>query len=89
MKLTPQDICGMDNKMKENRRSKSVDGKNCHDSDDDLDEGDNQGYNPNWTLRKCVSKILDRFSNIFPKLTIEGIKCFLETDIQSQDWLIK
>lgn len=85
MKLTPQDICGMDNKMKENRHSISED----NDSDDDLDDGNNQGYNPNWTLRKCVSKILDRFSNLFPKLTIEGIKCFLETDMQSQDWLIK
>jgi transportin-1 len=61
---------------------------NQEDGDIDFDE-DSEGYNPNFTLRKCCSKILDRLSHMYPAKLYEIIKPILENDIQSQDWLIK
>lgn len=43
----------------------------------------------NWTLRKCSAKVLDRFSNFWPKWTIENTKTFLENELQNEDWKSK
>jgi transportin-1 len=56
--------------------------------DIDIDE-DSEGYNPNFTLRKCCSKILDRLSHIYSAKLYDIIKPILENDMQSQDWLVK
>jgi len=89
MKLTLNDISGLDNKSfsaNNTRLENSVNENN----EDDLEEDENvEGYNPNWTLRKCCSKLIDRLSNNWPEPILEIIKPVLENDIQHQDWLIK
>lgn len=137
MKLTPNDISGMDSKYKEDNNSykqetgkkqplskssstsltsqvstkahsnvtggssnnprseESPDSQNlekyeANQEDEDIDsDEDSEGYNPNFTLRKCCSKILDRLSHMYPAKLYEIIKPILENDMQSQDWLIK
>lgn len=89
MKLTQHDISGMDNKMCEKISSNKREENEENDSEDELEEKSGQAYNPNWTLRKCVSKILDRISIVFPKLTVDYSKLILENDLQCQDWIKK
>ena len=54
-----------------------------------FDEEGSDYYNPNFTLRKCCSKIIDRLSHLIPKKTFEILLPHLEVGIQSNDWLIK
>ena len=49
----------------------------------------NNNYNPQVTLRKCCSRVLDTLSNIFPKETFSILRIILENDIQSTDDRIK
>ena len=89
MKLTLNDISGLDNKSFSANNTRSEHSVN-ENNEDDLDEDENvAGYNPNWTLRKCCSKLIDKLSNIYPEHVLEIIKPVLENDIQHQDWLIK
>jgi transportin-1 len=46
-------------------------------------------YNPNWTLRKCCSKVLDKLSTIFPEIVIDVLQPYLENSMQSPEWIIK
>ena len=50
---------------------------------------DNNNYNPDCTLRKCCSRMLDNLSFFFPQETFAIIRLILENDIQSTDDLIK
>ncbi len=59
------------------------------DLDNDLDNIEFYVYNPYWTLRKCSSKLLDKISCIYSKLTLNIIKPFLENDLQCEDWIKK
>ncbi len=87
MQITNNDICGMDNKTKINKANKNT----IDDVDDEEvnEEINGEYYNPNWTLRKCASKLFDRISILFPKLSISYSKPILEIEIQSQDWIKK
>ena len=89
MRLDETDISAMDNKTKEDKSSRE-----SKDLDDDTEEnlGCNlvgQTYNPNWTLRKCSAKILDRFSVLWAKWTIDNSKSFLELELNNEDWINK
>lgn len=85
--MTQHDICGMDNKMRENKSKTNEDYED--ESDEELNEKSGQSYNPNWTLRKCSSKVIERISILSPKLTIDLSKQILESDLQCQDWIKK
>ena len=93
MKLTPHDICDAGNKQKQeqneqNREMNLTDG--LKDETEDLkEEQDLEGYNPNWTLRKCSSKVLDQLSIMYPEQVYEILKNYLEVEMQHEDWLIK
>jgi transportin-1 len=91
MRLTPNDISGLDSRFqssKSNNLSKLKD--RDEDNDEDIEDDENvEGYNPNWTLRKCCSKFIDKLSNIFPQHVFEIIKPVLENDIQHPEWIIK
>jgi hypothetical protein len=89
MRMDESDISEMENKTKEDKCA-----RDSEDLDNDIDEDlgcslAGQNYNPNWTLRKCSAKILDRFSNWWPKWTIENTKSFLEIELQNEDWINK
>jgi transportin-1 len=47
------------------------------------------GYNPDQTLRKKCSRILDKLSHLFPQETFCAIRPLLENDIQSTEDMIK
>jgi len=95
-KLTPIDVSGLDVENKTFNGTTPVK-KNSHlnmDGDsfeDEFDEngGDSEKYNPNWTLRKCCGKIIDKLSNIFPEDVIDILKPHLGSDMQHSDWKIK
>jgi hypothetical protein len=50
---------------------------------------DVEGYNSNWTLRKCCAKFLDKLAHIFPEGVLEVIKPYLEENMQNSDWNVK
>jgi len=56
---------------------------------EEIDEEAAESNNPNWTLRKCCSKLLDKLSSEFPHIVFDVLRPFLETDIQHKDWIIK
>jgi len=87
MQFTNQDFCGMDNKMKENN-SNNVDDEEETELDDNHNNKD-QSYNPNWTLRKCSSKLFDCMSVLYPEIIIQQVKPIFEIDLQSQLWYVK
>ncbi len=91
MQITNNDICGMDSKMKENKfiKEDNVGKEEETDIEEEIEVIKGQSYNPNWTLRKCASKLYDRISVLFSKLSIEYSKPILENDIQSQEWIKK
>lgn len=92
MKLTPHDICGMGNKQKKEREDINVnpDSDDSQENDkENLNTEDLEGYNPNWTLRKCCSRVLDNLSNIYPEQVYEILRTYLENDMQHDDWLVK
>jgi transportin-1 len=97
MKLTPNDIAGVENKTQENQKSSNSGSKNLQKSDfqDDIEDEDDKeeetgaSYNPNWTLRKCCSKLIDKLSNLYSLKVYEIVKPFLENDMQHSDWIIK
>jgi hypothetical protein len=72
MKLTPQDILGIDNKQK----------TETNDEEEEKEEENLECYNPNWTLRKCCSKTLDILSNIYPKQVFLHLRNYLESEMQ-------
>jgi hypothetical protein len=79
MKLTPQDILGIDNKQK----------TETNDDEESQSESNLEGYNPNWTLRKCCSKTLDILSTIYPEQVFSHLKNYLESEMQDTSWLVK
>lgn len=104
MKLTPNDICGLECKIKttesssktreieiENKKGMDENGKQEDEdgNDDDEEDTEGEGYNPNWTLRKCCSKLLDKLSRIFHDIITDTVKPFLEADMQDPDWVVK
>lgn len=91
MRMDESDICSLENKMKEDKcaRDNSIEEEeNDYDENLGCDLAD-KNYSPNWTLRKCSAKILDRFSNLWPKWTIDNTKSFLEIELQNSDWINK
>jgi hypothetical protein len=82
MNLTLNDISGSDNKTKQNNNDREHE-------EDELDGNENDVYNPNWSLRKCCSKFLDKISFIYPKEILDIVKPHLEENIQNQYWQIK
>lgn len=89
MRLTQNDLCGIDSSYKTSNRTK---GHNNNEDEEEEEDKINEGsdyYNPNFTLRKCASKIIDSLSNIFPEEVYNKIKQHLDTGIQNQDWLVK
>ena len=58
-------------------------------SDYTNDNSSSNDYNPDLTLRKCCSRVLDNLSLIFPQETFNIIRPFFENEIQSEDDLIK
>ncbi len=80
MNLTNNDLYS-DNKQKDNNE------RECQDESIDIQESNN--YNPNWSLRKCCSKFIDRLSYVFPGQVLEIVKPYLEDNMQNQDWQIK
>ena len=59
------------------------------DSDEQIFEEDIETYNKIWSLRKCSSKILEKFSVLWPNETLVYIQPFLEIEIQHKDWIIR
>lgn len=83
MRLTQNDLCGIDSS------SKSYD-RNCRNNEEEEKVTDGSDYyNPNFTLRKCASKMIDCLSNMFPKEVYESIRQNLDSGLQNPDWLIK
>jgi hypothetical protein len=78
MILTNNDISGLDNKIRSNKED-----------EDDSGVNETDIYNPNWSLRKCCSKFLDKLSFIFPQQVLEVVKPHLEENLQNENWLIK
>ena len=78
MNLTANDICGIDSKIYSEKND-----------DDEEKVIEAESYNPNWTLRKCCSKFLDRLSYIYPRQVLEVIKPHLEENMQNSNWNIK
>lgn len=89
--MEDSDISSLDNRTREDKctNESSSDYDNLNDQQDLGCNLDGQNYNPNWTLRKCSAKILDRFSNWWPKWTIDNTKSLLEIDLQNEDWINK
>lgn len=85
MRLTQNDLCGIDSSYKSNERNKAEDEE---EEEEKMDEGSDY-YNPNFTLRKCASKIIDSLSNIYPKEVYDNMKLHLDSGMQNQDWLVK
>ena len=79
MNLSNNDICGLENKFKEIKDEEN--------EETEIEKGD--AYNPNWSLRKCCSKFLDKLSYIYPSLILEILKPYLEENMQNKDWEIK
>jgi hypothetical protein len=84
MTLASNDLCGFDNKTKHEDNKEERDGD---DNSPDLDKS--EIYNPNWTLRKCCSKFLDKLSFLFPKQVLNTVKPYLEENMQNQVFEIK
>jgi hypothetical protein len=84
MNLTPNDILGMDSKVKEYRSEYDE-----QDSFSSIESSEVEGYNSNWTLRKCCSKFLDKVSGVFPQPVLDVIKPYLEENMQNSEWNIK
>lgn len=89
MRLSPHDICGIGNKQKSETTNEKNNNLNKMLEDDFTNNEELEGYNPNWTLRKCCSKVLDQLSNIFPDKVYEILKNYLEAEMQNENWLIK
>jgi transportin-1 len=81
MNLTQNDILGLDSKSKED--------KDDDEEDDSVDTSQIEGYNSNWTLRKCCAKFLDKLAHIFPEQVLEIIKPYLEENMQNSEWYVK
>jgi len=83
--LTNNDLCSIE--LGENISKK--DEKQENDEDDDTTADDNEGYNVNWTLRKCGSKLLDKLSYAYKDSLINILRKGLEEGMQSKNWKIK
>jgi transportin-1 len=84
MKLTNFDISDVDNRNSEKKNAKDEDDE----EEKDLEE-EWEGYNPNFTLRKCCSRLMENLSTLFPHLLFEIIKPVLENEMQHSEWIIK
>ncbi len=58
-------------------------------SEEQIYEEDIETYNKVWSLRKCSSKILEKFSVLWPNETLIFIQPLLEIEIQHKDWIIR
>ncbi len=87
MQITNYDICGMDNKMKDNNNHKQNDSIDEVEFDEDGERKKDESYNPNWTLRKCASKLLDKLSLLFPSIVFQHTMPILECELQSKEWI--
>jgi len=86
IKLSNNDLCSIESG--ENKLSKvQKDEKENPDDEDSLTEND--GYNVNWTLRKCGSKFLDKLSFVYKDYIVDIMKNSLEEGIQSKNWRTK
>lgn len=85
LKLTANDLCCIESG--ENVMKKEEEKVSDEEEQEELEEND--GYNVNWTLRKCSSKLIDKMSHIFKKEILNIIKSPLEEGIQSKNWLVK
>jgi hypothetical protein len=86
MNLTQSDMLGLDNKNKSNKSNSFEENEEDPDS---VNVSQIEGYNSNWTLRKCCSKFLDRVSSIYPQPVLDIIKPYLEENMQNNDWNVK
>ena len=87
MQLSITDLYSIENRNHEEKSNNLMD--QIEDTLQKDGEIEIEGYNPNWTLRKCCSKLLDNLSNLYPNNVYDVIKTLLESDIQNNDWLIK
>ena len=71
------------------KNSKLKNDENLEKENDDLDYLEYFVYNPDWTLRKCSSKLIDKISCIYSMQTLNYLKPFLENDLQCNDWIKK
>ena len=83
MNLTQNDILGMDSRAKNDKDSDD------EEEDNEMDINEVEGYNTNWTLRKCCAKFLDKISTIFAQSVLDVIKPYLEENMQNTDWNVK
>lgn len=90
MQITNNDVFEIDNKMKENYSNIYKFGE-CEEYNfcDKFENPKGQYYNPNLTLRKCASRLLDRISVLYPKLACDFAKPILEIELQCEDWIKK
>jgi transportin-1 len=84
MRLTNFDISDVDNRNSEKKDNKDEEDENEKDLEEEW-----EGYNPNFTLRKCCSKLMENLSNLFPHHLFEIIRPVLENEMQHSDWIIK
>ena len=90
MKISQNDTHNIGDKNKIlPKNSKSKNAENLEKENDDLDYLEYFVYNPNWTLRKCSSKLIDKISCIYCMQTLNYLKPFLENDLQCNDWIKK
>lgn len=83
MKLTENDINYLDNKFQSEKPPNNENNSTEGDDENELE------YNPEPTLRKSCSRILDNCSCQFPVETFQNIRPFLESDIQSDEDVVK
>jgi transportin-1 len=88
-RLTPLDLSiDIENKQYENvYHSKET--KALQEEKDQINDESVEIYNPNWTLRKCCSKMLDKLSYIYSIQVISILIPYLEVDLMSKDWITK
>ena len=89
MKLTQNDLCGIDSSCKNNNRFNRATKDDEQEQDEETNNEGSDYYNPNFTLRKCASKIIDNLSNLFPNELYENIKQLLDSGLQNPDWFTK
>lgn len=89
MKLGPNDINDLENKTKSEDKSDKLMSTEKDESGYEESPENKNNYNPNWTLRKSCSKLLDKLSSIYGQQMFEIIKPLLENDMQHTDWTTK
>ena len=92
MKLTNNDICGIENTFKSTTQftPKSENYITVQDeSPVQKEEFVSESYNPNTTLRKLCARSVDKLSVVFPMEIFQFVKDQLECDMKNHDLIIR